>query len=71
MPEHSPVVNVHVNIDLPAAALQAVVANAKEKVGPDEQGRYRVDTADVLSGLISRFLQENGFEAFAKDMANY
>jgi hypothetical protein len=71
MPENSPVVNVHVNIDLPAAALQAVVANAKKKVGPDAQGRFRVDTADLLSDLITRFLQENGFEAFAKDMSNY
>jgi hypothetical protein len=71
MPESSPLVRVHVNIELSAASLQAVVANAKKKTGADKRGRYRVDTADVLSDLISNFLQENGFDAFARDVDNY
>jgi hypothetical protein len=71
MSENSPLVRVHVNIDLPAAAIQAAVANAKKKAGADEKGHYRVDTADVLSDLISRFLQEKDFESFANDENNY
>lgn len=71
MPDNSPLVRVHVNIELSASALQAVVANAKKKTGSDERGHYRVDTADVLSGLISKFLQQNGFDAFARDTDNY
>ena len=71
MTDDTPTVRVHVNIELSAASLQAVVANSKKKAGRDEQGRYRVDTADALSALISTFLQENGFEAFAQDIDNY
>lgn len=71
MSENSPLVRVHVNIELSAAALQAVVANTKKKAGTDEKGRYRVDTADALSDLISRFLQEKDFDGFSKDENNY
>lgn len=71
MAENSPTVNVHVNIELSAASLQAVVANSKKKADRHEHGHYRVDTADALSNLITTFLQENGFEAFAQDIDNY
>ena len=71
MSENNPLVRVHVNIEISAAALQAVVANSKKKVGTDEKGRYRVDTADALADLISKFLQEKEFDQFVSDMANY
>lgn len=71
MPENIPLVRVHVNIELSAVSLQAVVANSKKKTGADERGRYRVDTADALSDVISKFLQENGFDKFAQDIDNY
>ncbi|MCB2149586.1 MAG: hypothetical protein KQI81_24105 [Deltaproteobacteria bacterium] len=71
MSENSPLVRVHVNIELSAASLQAVVAQTKKKAGPDEKGRYRVDTADALASLISRFLREKGFDEFVEDGDNY
>jgi hypothetical protein len=71
MTDDTPTVRVHVNIELSAASLQAVVTNSKKKAGRDEQGRYRVDTADALSALISTFLREKGFEAYAQDIDNY
>jgi hypothetical protein len=71
MSESNPLIRVHVNIELSAASLQAVVANSKMKAGTDEKGRYRVDTADALAALISTFLREKGFDAFARDMDNY
>ena len=71
MSENSPLVRVHINIELSTTALQAVVANSKKRAGADEQGRYRVDTADALAAMISKFLQEKGFDEFARDMANY
>jgi len=71
MSESSPLVRVHVNIELSATSLQATVANAKKRAGADEQGRYRVDTADALSALISNFLREKGFDEFARDINNY
>lgn len=71
MSENSPLVRVHVNIEISAASLQAVVANSKKKAGADEQGRYQVDTADSLSALISRFLREKDFDKFASDIDHY
>ena len=71
MPENTPLVRVHVNIELSAASLQAVVAHSKKKAGTDETGRYRIDTADALAALISKFLREKGFDEFARDVDNY
>ena len=71
MPADSPLVRVHVNIELPASALQAVVANTKKKAATTEGGRYPMDTADALAALISKFLQERNFNAFAADENNY
>ena len=71
MPESSPLVRVHINIELSAASLQAVVANSKKMAGPDKNGRYRVDTADALAALISTFLREKGFDKFVRDVDNY
>lgn len=71
MSQSSPSVRVHVNIELSAASLQSVVANAKKKAGTDGQDRYRVDTADALSALISKFLQQKRFDEFARDLENY
>jgi hypothetical protein len=66
-----PTVRVHVNIEIKAAALQAVVQNAKQLVGRDAKGHYRVDTADKVGEMITRFLAEKDFTAFAKDLTNY
>ncbi|WP_372682434.1 hypothetical protein [Desulfosarcina sp.] len=71
MSESSPLVRVHVNIELSAASLQAVVANSKKMAEPDENGRFRVDTADALAALISTFLRKKGFEEFARNVDNY
>ena len=64
-------VRVHVNIEIAAAALQAVVQNAKQVAGRDEKGHYRVDTADKTAEMITRFLAEKDFTAFAEDINNY
>jgi hypothetical protein len=66
-----PSVLVHVNVEIAAAALQAVVHNAKQVSGRDEKGHYRVDTADKVAELITRFLAAKDFTAFARDIDNY
>jgi len=66
-----PTVLVHVNVEIAAAALQAVVQNAKQVAGRDQKGHYRVDTAEKVSEMITRFLAEKNFTAFAADMDNY
>ncbi|GAB6908014.1 conserved hypothetical protein [Desulfosarcina cetonica] len=71
MSESSPLVRVHVNIEISAAALQAVVTHSKQKAAMDKAGAQRMDTADMLGDLISRFLQEKDFVAFAESQENY
>ena len=64
-------VTIQVNIEIATVSLEAIVENAKKKVGRNEKGVYRVDTADKVSEIISRFLLENNFESYAKDTNNY
>jgi hypothetical protein len=71
MPEKKDTLMVRANVEMTAASLQAVVENAKKVSGPDEKGVYRVDTADKVSEMISRFLLENDFESFVKNIQNY
>jgi len=61
---------VNVNVEITATSLQAIVENAKKITGRDSKGVYRVDTADKVSQVISRFLSENDFESYAKDIKN-
>jgi hypothetical protein len=71
MSETQNTIVVRANVEMTTASLQAIVANAKKVSGPDEKGVYRVDTADQVSAMISRFLLENDFESFVKDIENY
>lgn len=62
---------VHVNVEISAVALQAIVANAKRMADKDADGICRVDTADQLSIMISRFLDEKDFDNYVLDFDNY
>jgi hypothetical protein len=62
---------VRANVEMTTASLQAIVENAKKMAGRNEKGVYRVDTADKVGEMISRFLLENDFEGFVKNMDNY
>jgi hypothetical protein len=63
MPDENTVI-VNVNIEITTSALQTIVENAKKSVGRNEKGYYRVDTADKVSEIISRFLAEKDFDAY-------
>ena len=52
---------VNVVIELTPAALQAIVENTKRLVGRNEKGHFKVDTADKVGEMVSRFLAENDF----------
>jgi len=71
MPDTSDLITVNVNVEITAIALQTIVENAKKLTGKNEKGHYSVDTADVLSEMISRFLYENNFEAYVKNSDHY
>jgi len=62
---------VRANVEMTVVSLQAIVANAKAASGTDEKGSYRINTADKVSEMISRFLLEKDFESFVKNADNY
>ena len=62
---------VNANVEMTTRSLETIVENAKQKVGRDEKGVYRVDTADKVSEMISRFLLEKDFEGYVEDMELY
>ncbi len=64
-------IRVNATLDISVAALQAVVHNAKEKVGKDARGVYRVDTYEKLGEMISKFLEEKDFLSYAQDIENF
>lgn len=68
--ESKDLMTVNVNVDITTESLKAIVENAKTLAGRNEKGVYRVDTADKVSEMISQFLLENDFEAYAKNIGN-
>jgi hypothetical protein len=62
---------VNVNVELTARSLQTIVANAKKMNKADDRGIYRIDTADMVSDLITRFLQEKEFEKYVENSDLY
>jgi len=69
---HKDIIEVNVNVKMPVIALQTIVENSKKIVGLDkEKGYYRIDTADKVSEMISKFLLENNFEKFVQDIDNF
>ena len=64
-------IEVHVNIVMTTESLKTIVDNTRKMIGKNEKGHYKVDTADAVSGMVSRFLLEMDFESFVKDEKNY
>ncbi len=71
MSESKDTMVIRANVEMTTSSLQAIVENAKKVAGRDEKGRYRVDTADKVSEMISRFLLDNDFESFVKNIDNF
>ncbi len=62
---------INTNIEITTESLQSIVENSKKAAGCDKNGRYKVDTADKVSEIISRFLLKENFLDFTKDISNY
>jgi hypothetical protein len=62
---------INANIEIEAESLQAIVENCKKRVDYNKSGRCKIDTADKVSEIISKFLLEKNFSSFAKDILNY
>lgn len=67
----SEMITINTHIKIPAAIIETVVKNTKQMAGADEKGRYRVDTAEKLNELISRFLEIKNFSEYVSDIRNY
>ena len=71
MSEPGETVRINVLVDISGSALQTIVQTVKEIAGRDATGVYRVDTADKVGGMITRFLEEKNFDAYVADKDNY
>ena len=71
MEESQETLLINANVEISATALQAVVENSKLIAGKDKDGRYRLDTAEKVGEMISRFLFEKKFESYAENIDNY
>ncbi len=66
MPSPGETLLVHVNVEITAEALSAIVDAAKRGAGRNGKGHYRVDTAAAVADAISRFLREKDFTGYVK-----
>ena len=64
-------ITVNANIEITVESLQAIVSNAKAIASQNGENPTRVDTADKVSEMISRFLHEKDFESYAANIENY
>jgi len=71
MAEKPNMVRVNVTIDISGETLQRIVQTAKAIVGRTDKGHYRIDTADLLEDLMTRFIAERGFDTYVADRGNY
>jgi len=71
MTDEKDLIEIHANLKITTASLQTIVENCKKIAGRNEKGYYRVDTAGKLNAIISRFLLENNFEGYVRDIKNY
>lgn len=62
---------INTQIEIAGQTLRQIVSMAKKLHGPDAKGHFSIDTADLVSNLISRFLIDGGFEAYVADQRNY
>jgi hypothetical protein len=62
---------INTQIEISGHTLQQIVSMAKRLQGPDAKGHYSIDTADLVSDLISRFLIDGGFDAYVAEKRNY
>ncbi len=68
MIESKETIRVHVNVEMTTKSLQTIVENTKKEAGCDKKGIYRIDTADKVSEMLSRFLIEKDFEGYVKNI---
>jgi hypothetical protein len=69
--DNDDMVVINANLEISGGTLQKLVSTAKALRGPDGKGYYRIDTAALLSDMISRFLIDREFDAYIEDRRHY
>lgn len=64
-------ITINAIIDINTETLESIVENENKATGFSKNESSSIDTAGKLGELISRFLSENDFDSFAKNMENY
>jgi hypothetical protein len=62
---------INVNIEISTESLQTIVATVKNMAASQERAGARLDPADTVSELVSKFLSEHDFKGYVKETANY
>ena len=62
---------INTRIEIAGQTLHQIVSMAKQLHGPDAKGHFSIDTADLVSDLISHFLIDGGFADYVADKRNY
>lgn len=71
MSEPEQTVRINALVDIGTESLQTIVETVKAIAGRDAKGVYRVDTADKVGEMISRFLREKDFASYVKEIDHY
>ena len=71
MTDEKDLIEIHVNVKITTASLQTIVEKCKKIAGRNEKGYFQVDTAGKVNAIISRFLLENNFEGYVRDINNF
>ncbi len=64
-------VMINANVAISGDTLQKIVQTGKSIAGTNDKGHYRIDTADLVSNLISQFLKAKDFDAYIADPCHY
>ena len=62
---------IKAHLEISTLSLETIVETAKQIKGRNQKGHFKVETADVVSEIISRFLAEKDFESYVKDTSHY
>jgi hypothetical protein len=62
---------INTTLEISALALETIVDTAKIITGRNNKGYYRIETADLVSRMISRFLEEKDFTSYVQDPSKY